>query len=292
MATGHQMNDKMLRRIGVHASINGGLHYSLERAEALGCSTLQIFSHNPRGWAVKSISEEEAMKFKSLRSYLHMAPLYIHTSYLINIASRDNDLRRRSIDLLAVEMDRADAIGAEYVILHPGSASGDEEHVARKRAIDALKEVTSLGHWTAGLLIENTAGERGDISSQVVNLSDLLNAMKGLLIAGICIDTCHAFAAGYDIGSEEGIQHISEEIEKYIGLDKLKLIHLNDSKGDLGSGVDRHEHIGLGKIGARGLRQFLNHFPFRNIPLILETPKKKETDDFENLGKVRQMIRK
>jgi len=282
----------MMRRIGVHTSINGGLHHSLERAEALGCNTLQIFSHNPTGWAVKSISEEEAIKFKSLRSHLHMTPLYIHTSYLINIASRDNDLMRRSIDLLAVEMDRADAIGAEFVILHPGSASGDEERVARERAIDALKEVTLMGYWTAGLLIENTAGERGDISSQVANLSDLLNAMKGFLIAGICIDTCHAFAAGYDIGSEEGIQHISEEIEKYIGLDKLKLVHLNDSKGDLGSGIDRHEHIGLGKIGSRGLRQFLNHLPFRDIPLILETPKKRETDDFENLRKVRQMIRK
>jgi deoxyribonuclease-4 len=189
-------------------------------------------------------------------------------------------------------MDRADAIGAEYVILHPGSASGDGEGVARKRAIDALKEVAVMRRWKAGLLIENTAGERGDISSKMVNLSDLLNAMKGSLIAGVCIDTCHAFAAGYDIGSEEGIQHISEEIEKYIGLDKVKLVHLNDSKGDLGSGVDRHEHIGRGKIGARGLKQFLNQMHFRRIPLILETPKKGETDDYENLKKVRQMIRK
>ncbi len=282
----------MVRRIGVHTSIAGGLHHSLERAKALGCNTLQIFSHNPRGWAVKSISGEEVMRFRSLRSHLHMTPLYIHTSYLINIASGNRDVRKRSLDLLAIEMDRADAIGAEYVILHPGSASGDDEGVARKRAIAALKEVAMLSRWKAGLLIENTAGERGDISSRMVDLSDLLDAVKGSLIAGVCIDTCHAFAAGYDIGSEEGVQHISEEIEKYIGLDKVKLVHLNDSKGDLGAGVDRHEHIGRGKIGARGLSQFLKHVPFRGIPLILETPKKREIDDYENLKKVRQMIRK
>jgi deoxyribonuclease IV len=280
-----------VRRIGVHTSIAGGLHHSLERARELGCNTLQIFSHNPRGWAVKSISEEEVMRFQSLRSYFNMTPIYIHTSYLINIASRDRDLRKRSIDLLALEMDRANEIGADYVILHPGSASGDDEGVARKRAIDALKELAVMRRWKAGLLIENTAGERGDISSKMVNLSDLLNAMKGSLIAGVCIDTCHAFAAGYDVANEKGIQHISEEIEKYIGLDKVKLVHLNDSKGDLGSGIDRHEHIGLGKIGAWGLRQFVNHLSFRDIPLILETPKKRETDDYENLRKVRQMIR-
>lgn len=282
----------MVRRIGVHTSIAGGLHHSLERAKALGCNTLQIFSHNPRGWAVKSISGEEVMRFQSLRSHLHMTPLYIHTSYLINIASGNRDVRKMSLDLLAIEMDRADAIGAEYVILHPGSASGDDEGVARKRAIAALKEVAMLSRWKAGLLIENTAGERGDISSRMVDLSDLLDAMKGSLIAGVCFDTCHAFAAGYDVGSEEGVQHISEEIERYIGLDKVKLVHLNDSKGDLGSGVDRHEHIGRGKIGARGLRQFLNHASFRSIPLILETPKKNEADDYENLKKVRQMIRR
>lgn len=281
-----------MRRIGVHTSIAGGLHHSLERAKALGCNTLQIFSHNPRGWAVKSISGEEVMRFQSLRSHLHMTPLYIHTSYLINIASGNRDVRKRSLDLLAIEMDRADAIGAEYVILHPGSASGDDERVARKRAIAALKEVAMLSRWKAGLLIENTAGERGDISSRMVDLSDLLDAVKGSLIAGICIDTCHAFAAGYDIGREKGVQHISGEIEKYIGHDKVKLVHLNDSKGDLGSGVDRHEHIGRGKIGARGLSQFLNYVPFRGIPLILETPKKREIDDYENLKKVRQMIRK
>ncbi len=281
----------MIRRIGVHTSIAGGLRLSLERARSLRCNTLQIFSHNPRRWALKPISKEEASMFKSLRLKLNITPLYIHASYLINIASRDRDLQKNSIALLVTEMDRADILGAEYVVLHPGSASGVDKRSARKQAIDALREVASMGHWRAGLLIENTAGEKGDISSKMANLSDIMSDVKESLIAGVCIDTCHAFAAGYDIGTEEGIQNISVEIEKYIGLDHVKLFHLNDSKELLGSGIDRHEHIGLGKIGTQGFRLFLHYVPFMSIPLILETPKKSETDDPQNLKRVRRLVR-
>lgn len=280
-----------MRRLGVHTSIAGGLHLSLERAKALGCNTVQIFSHNPRGWALKPIHEEEASIFQSLRLKLNISPVFIHTSYLVNIASRDKTLRKKSIDLLIVEMDRADAIGADYVILHPGSASGDNEGVARKRAIDVLNEVALKGRWNACLLIENTAGERGDISSTIIDLSEILSDTKGSLISGMCIDTCHAYAAGYDIRKYEGIQRISGEIAKYIGFDKLKLIHLNDSKSDIGSGIDRHEHIGFGKIGVKGLQHFITYQPFKYIPLILETPKKRESDDPMNLKKVKGMIR-
>ncbi len=281
----------MIRRIGVHTSIAGGLPLSLERARSLRCNTLQIFSHNPRRWALKPISKEEASMFKSLRLKLNITPLYIHASYLINIAARDRDLQKNSIALLVTEMDRADILGAEYVVLHPGSASGVDKRSARKQAIGALREVASMGYWRAGLLIENTAGEKGDISSKMTNLSDIMSDVKESLIAGVCIDTCHAFAAGYDIGTEEGIQNISVEIEKYIGLDHVKLFHLNDSKELLGSGIDRHEHIGLGKIGTQGFRLFLHYVPFMSIPLILETPKKSETDDPQNLKRVRRLAR-
>jgi len=282
---------EMMRRIGVHTSIAGGLYHSLERAMALGCNTMQIFSHNPRGWAVKKITEEESLMFQSLRSHLNISPVYIHASYLINLASRNKDLQRKSINLLVTEMARADVIGAEYVILHPGSAP-DDEHISRKRTIVALNEVSLRERWKAGLIIENTAGERGDIFFRIIHLSEIINAVKGSFIKGICIDTCHAFAAGYDIRSDKGIEEITEEIKCHIGLDKLKVIHLNDSKGDLGSGIDRHEHIGLGKIGIKGLKKFINHPPFRYIPLILETPKKQESDDLENLKRVREMILK
>jgi len=281
----------MIRRLGVHTSIAGGLHHGILRAHHLGCTTLQIFSHNPRGWAVKLISNEEIALFTSLRRRHDISPVYIHASYLINMASRDRQLRKRSIELLAVEMDRADALGTEYVVLHPGSASGENKYVSVKRAIDALNIVAMIGKWKAGLLIENTAGEKGDIASSIIDIAYIINEVRGLLIAGVCLDTCHAFAAGYDIGGDMGIHQFTNEIEQYIGLDKVKLIHLNDSKGTLGSGIDRHEHIGCGKIGSRGLKRFITLQPFGMIPVILETPKIAESDDERNLKKVRNMMR-
>lgn len=281
----------MMRRLGVHTSIAGGLHRSLERAYALGCNTIQIFSHNPRGWQVKRISEEDLSLFKSLRRKLNISPVYIHTSYLINMASNDKNLRKNSMALLVTEMDRADAIEADYVILHTGSASGEEKNISRKRAIDTLNEVAGTGLWKAALIIENTAGEKGDITSTIADLSEIMFGVKGSLVSGICFDTCHAFAAGYDIRKTRNILKISCEIEKYFGAGRIKLIHLNDSKGDMGSCIDRHEHIGLGKIGMHGLMQFINSEIFRDVPLILETPKKKDADDPINLEKARKMIR-
>src|SRR4030042_1073396 len=278
-----------MRRFGVHTSIGGGVHLSRERAKALGCNTVHIFSHNPRGWAVKGISEGEASAFKSLRLSLDISPVVIHTSYLINMASNDALLRRKSISLLIMEMDRADFFGADYVVLHTGTASGEEEAAARQKAIDALNQVSAAGRWKAGLLLENTAGERGDISSRVETLAEIVNGVKGKLVSGICLDTCHAYAAGYNIREETGMRTLSREVEKHIGVDSIRLIHLNDSKGDMGSHVDRHEHIGLGRIGMHGLCRFINYGPFRNIPLILETPKKQEADDPMNLTKLRKL---
>jgi deoxyribonuclease-4 len=252
---------------------------------------MQIFSHNPRGWVVKTIPEEDARRFRTLRAEFDISPVVIHTSYLINLASRDPSLLKKSLDLLIVEMHRADAIGADYVILHTGSASGDDERIARRRAIGALNSIAEEKQGTAGLLIENTAGERGDISSGIQDLTEIMNGVNKPLISGICFDTCHAFAAGYNIKDEHGMQTLLNEMEKYIGLSRLKLIHLNDSKGDVGSRIDRHEHIGMGRIGLKGLSEFIHCRQLSKIPLILETPKKHDADDAVNLEKVRRMIR-
>jgi len=280
-----------MRRLGVHTSIAGGLSLSLERAHALGCNTMQIFSHNPRGWITKEIPAEESARFKTLRQRLDISPVYIHTSYLINMASKDSILRKKSIAMLREEMDRADVLGADFVILHTGSASGDDDHLSRQRAIAAVNEVSRAGTWHAGLLIENTAGERGDISSKITDLAEILHGVHGSLISGICFDTCHAFSAGYDMRDDQGIQMIVREIETHITMQKVKLIHLNDSKGERGSGIDRHEHIGLGKIGVAGLQQLIHSRPFSTVPVILETPKKQDSDDHRNLRMVRKMLR-
>ncbi|NWF51793.1 MAG: deoxyribonuclease IV [Nitrospirae bacterium] len=279
-----------MRKIGVHTSIAGGLHLSLKRARDLGCNTMQIFTHSPRGWDVKKITDEESLKFYSLRVDLNISPIYVHASYLINLASGDKKLRKKSINLLITEIERADNIGADYVVLHPRSSSGDDKVVSRDRIITALKEVSQSGSWNVGLIIENTAGKRGEISSRILYLSEIINNVGKGFIQGICIDTCHAFASGYDIRSNKGIEQLVEEIKYYVGLDKFKLIHLNDSKSDIGSGIDRHENIGMGKIGSKGLKKFIKNSHFKDVPVILETPKKNEIDDLKNLMKVREML--
>lgn len=278
-----------MRRLGVHTSIAGGLHMSLKRAHELGCSTVQIFSHNPRGWALKEISEEDRALFKRFKREFDITPVYIHTSYLINMASSSESLREKSIAFLREEMNRADDTESDFVVLHTGSASNDDKKTARLRAIKSLREVFKNGQWNAGLLLENTAGERGDITSEIKELAEIMDKLDGL-ISGICIDTCHAFQAGYNIKRAEGINRLSEEIDKYIGKDMVKLIHLNDSKASLGLRRDRHEHIGSGKIGMEGLKKFIAYKTFSNIPLILETPKKTDSDDVRNLKKVRRML--
>lgn len=279
------------RRLGVHTSIAGGIHLSLERAKTLGCNTIQIFSHNPRQWFVSEIPEHATAKFRELRKAYDINPVYIHTSYLINLAASNNDILDKSVRLLIQELDIADKLGVEYVVLHTGSASQDTEDNARKRATEALKNVAQEKAWKTKLLLENTAGERGDISSHIKDLAEILHETGEPLIGGICIDTCHAHAAGYDLSDREGLQKLVCEIETLIGFNKLKLIHLNDSKKGYNSRVDRHEHIGHGSIGGEGLKRFANHPALKNIPLILETPKKSDEDDIKNLKTVNSFFR-
>lgn len=279
-----------MKRLGVHTSILGGIHLSLERARKLGCNTVQIFSHNPRQWKVRRIPEKDVIEFNINRKNYDINPIYIHTSYLINLASLDNYVLKKSIDLLIKEMDLADLLGADYVILHTGRAS-DNKVIGCKVAIESLKTVSKKRRWNAKLLLENTAGQRGDISSYMNEIADLINEVGYSLIGGVCIDTCHAFAAGYQIDVEKGLTRLIEEIRLYIGLENVRLIHLNDSKKGHSSFIDRHEHIGMGKIGREGLKRFINNPLLRDIPLILETPKKSEDDDKRNLKIVRDLMK-
>lgn len=280
-----------MRRLGVHTSIAGGLHLSLERARGLGCNTVQIFSHNPRTWLIGMIPEDEALRFRELKSAYDIAPVYVHTSYLINLASPSDIVREKSVRLLLRELDIADSLYADYVVLHTGSSSQEREEAGRKRAIEALRRVSKGTGWRAKLLLENTAGERGDISSRMKDLAEIVNNSDASLIGGICLDSCHAFQAGYDLSSKGGIEEMAEEIEKCLGFESVKLIHLNDSKKGFNSRVDRHEHVGSGGIGKEGLKRFINYPAFEDIPLILETPKKSEEDDPRNLRVVKGLLK-
>lgn len=289
-----KINDKATkkaRRLGVHTSIAGGVHLSLQRARDLGCNTAQIFSHNPRQWAVSDIPPGTAAAFRELRKTFDIQPVFVHASYLINLAAADRSILERSMHLLKRELDLADMLGAEYVVIHTGSASGDSAGDGRRRAIGSLLKIAEEGKWQAGLLLENTAGERGDITSRITELAEIIGKSDTKLISGITFDTCHGFAAGYDIGHEEGLSALVDEIEDHLGIDMLKLIHLNDAKKGLNSRVDRHWHIGEGEIGLEGLREFVNNPAFKNIPMILETPKKDAEDDPRNLKIVRSLFR-
>lgn len=279
------------RRVGVHTSIAGGVHLSIERAKQLGCSTIQIFSHNPRQWQVGPTSERSILEFKRLRALFDITPVFIHSSYLINLAATNIEIYQKSLQLLAHEMDLADLLGADFVILHTGSASNDSAANARKRAVGALNRVVDRGKWKARLLVENTAGEKGDISSSICDLAEIIDRVNGDLIGGACVDTCHAFAAGYNLASEAGLMDFIRELDKYIGTEAVRLIHLNDSKKVFNSRVDRHEHIGAGYIGKKGLNDVVNNPAFQAVPLILETPKKSEEDDPRNLAVVRSFLR-
>jgi deoxyribonuclease-4 len=277
-----------MRRLGVHTSIAGGLHLALRRGHELGCTTVQIFSHNPRGWRTRAITQQEVSLFTGLRRELDISPVYVHASYLINIASPSGELWRKSASMLEEEMRRADQIGADFIVLHTGSAHDAE---GAHRAAKGIREALGRKKFKAGLLIENTSGKRGDIASGIIEIAGIMEEADGH-VCGVCIDSCHAFAAGYDLRKMRGMNRLAHEAEEYIGRHRIKLIHLNDSRGHAGSGTDRHEHIGLGKIGMDALRRFVNHPTFANIPVVLETPKKSDADDVENLKKVREMLRK
>jgi deoxyribonuclease-4 len=279
-------------RLGVHTSIAGGVSNSIERAAALNCNTLQIFSHNPRQWQVSPVPEEEAEQFAELRNKYDIRPVYIHTSYLINLVSLSETTIERSIRLLTIELEIADVLGAEYVVLHTGSVQGVDERKARARAAESILKAIGSDRFRASLLLENTAGERGDITSSIKTLAEIIDMCGNGNIAGVCIDTCHAFAAGYDLTLNEGIEKLIAEVKENVGLDRLKLIHLNDSKKPLGSGVDRHEHIGQGYIGVKGFKKILSDKRLSGVPLILETPKKTEDDDKRNLKKVMSILSK
>ncbi|MBF0565318.1 MAG: deoxyribonuclease IV [Nitrospirae bacterium] len=285
--------------LGVHTSIAGGLHLSVERAERLGCTTIQIFSHSPRNRHVEDIPYEEAARFIELRKVSGIAPLFVHASYLINLASASDDVWEKSITLLTREMELADVIGADYLVLHPGSvASGQGE--AYGRIIGALKRIGqrpgSGGQWKSTILLENMAGDKDGLLSSFSGLAGIIEqiggiktpgAIGGSVVGGICLDTCHAFVSGYDLSTAHGLAELTDEIGACMGPTAVRLVHLNDSKKECASKVDRHEHIGAGKIGETGLKRLVNHPAFADIPLILETPKKEPDDDSGNLARVR-----
>ncbi len=279
-------------RLGVHVSIAGRLSEAVTRAEALGCQTMQIFSRSPRQWAAKGLDPAEVARFRDLRAAAGITPVVVHASYLINLATPEGALKRRSAEALIDELDRADRIGADFLVVHVGCCRDGGTAEGSARVAETLATVLRSGNWSTRLLLEDTAGERGDVGARLEEIGAILTGLDGAPAAdrvGVCLDTCHLFAAGYDITRPAGVAGVAQLVEQAFGGERLQLIHCNDSKKGLNCRVDRHQHIGQGGIGPPGFAAFLRHPLFRDLPYVLETPKDSPEADPRNLALIRQL---
>lgn len=279
--------------LGAHMSIAGGFEKAIERAESIGCTTLQIFSKSNRQWAAKDITLQEAAAFKKAvaQSYIKPENLVVHATYLINIGSPDQATQDKSIVALINELERCQLLGIPFLVLHPGSHvdSGVEEGLARvahnlDRAFDQYKGQTMV-------LLENMAGQGSTLCATFQELATVRNSMRHKKSVGFCFDTCHAFAAGYDFRSEAGYQALWQEFDKILGLENLKAIHLNDSKKECGSRVDRHDDIGKGLLGLKPFELLFNDERFYDVPKILETPSDELADYARNMATIKELLR-
>ncbi|MCX7822496.1 MAG: deoxyribonuclease IV [Syntrophobacterales bacterium] len=280
-------------RLGAHESIAGGFHRAIDRAKAVGCEVLQLFVKSSRSWHLKPISQDEVKLFKEKSLETAIYPVSGHASYLINLAAPQKELWRRSINALIVELERCEILGLPYLVLHPGSHLGAGEREGLKRVAKALGEVhRGTSGLTAKILLESTAGQGTALGHRFEHLGWLMeNTPQGDRL-GVCIDTCHIFASGYDIRTPEAYEATMAEFDRLVGFSHLRVIHFNDSKGGLGSHLDRHEHIGKGELGIEAFRHFINDSMLpEDISGILETPKGDDLhEDRENLSILRSLV--
>jgi deoxyribonuclease-4 len=261
-------------RLGAHLSISGGLPRAVDRAEASGCQALQIFTKSAGQWRARELPPEEIALFRRRVRQTKIRPVVAHNSYLINLAAADPVLRQKSIDSLRDELDRAESLGLDGLVMHPGSYTSGTEQGGLEMIGDALAAIlVERPHGKTRILLEHTAGQGTNLGHRFEHLAAIIDRLGGSSRVGVCLDTCHLIAAGYDIRTTDGYLETFEEFAKIVGLSKLKVFHLNDSKKPCGSRVDRHEHIGKGCLGLGTFRRLLNDPRFAKLPMLLETPK-------------------
>jgi len=288
-------------RLGAHMSIAGGLPRAVDRAAAHGCEALQIFTHSSGQWRARPIGAGEAAAFRDALRATGIGPAVAHASYLINLATPDPALRARSIAALGMELDRTEALGLLGVVVHPGChTTGTEEEGLRLAAEAVRQSLRDHRRGRAMVILEQTAGQGTSIGWRFEQLARLIDHLRGDPRVGVCLDTCHLFAAGYDLGSDRGYRGTFDAFDRLIGRDRLVVLHANDSKKPLGSRLDRHEHIGNGTLGLAAFRRLVNDRRFAGLPMLLETPKtagrsstRVEVDplDVMNLGTLRGLRR-
>jgi deoxyribonuclease-4 len=277
-------------KVGVHVSIAGSLDLAVDRAKDAGCDVFQMFSRNPRGWAYKPLTDGDTSLFRSKIKTNCIIPVD-HMPYLPNLASPKPEIYEKSIETLTAELDRCGRLKIPYLVTHLGHHLGDGIAGGRMRVIKAISAALGASDNDVMLLLENTAGEKNSVGSSFEHIRAIMDEVTFPGRVGVCLDTCHAFAAGYELRTAEGLKETLAQFDEQVGLRHLRVIHLNDTKGDRGSGLDRHEHIGMGFIGEDGFRRILHHNVFSSLPLVCETPVDDRRDDRGNIEKVRELAR-
>jgi deoxyribonuclease IV len=284
------------KRIGVHVGTSGGCWTAVQRAADAGANTFQIFSASPRQWKAAPVKPVEAEKMRSARAELDVHPVSIHASYLINLCSQTESVRENSIEGFRGEVERALALGAEYLVLHPGSWKGlTREEGLRLAAQGIERAIGTLGggvKWhdaSFRILIENTAGAEFSLGSSFEQVAELVERLKACAPMGVCLDTCHCHVAGYDLVTTEGYESTMQLVEETIGFEAVKVWHCNDAKAPMGSKLDRHEHIGEGTIGAAAFRRLLHDARFEHAAFIAETPVDEPGDEMRNVMALRAL---
>lgn len=279
--------------LGVHVSCEGKIYEAVSRAHSLGCNTMQIFSRSPQRWRRNFLHQTDIEEFIRRQDKLKVKPFFIHIPYLINLASPNHRLYGASIAAYIEDIREADALKADYIVTHMGSHKKTSEESGIKRLTNALNRILDkTANSKVGILLENTAGSGSWLGYKFSHQRKVLEGIKQKSRLGLCLDTAHAYLAGYDIATKAGLDATLTEIDRLVGINLIKLIHLNDTKGKLGGHHDTHEHIGKGNIGLGGMKRIVNHPKLKHIPLILETPKKNEQDDAVNLSVVRKLRKK
>jgi deoxyribonuclease IV len=282
------------RRIGIHSSAAGGVQNAAERAWRLGANTLQIFSSSPRQWAPCELGRPQCDEMKRLREKYGLEPLVIHTNYLVNLASTNELFLKKSVEAFRGEIERALALCADYLVLHPGSFRGaDREQglIRTAAAITVSAQALDLAKHNLTILIENTAGAEYSLGGNFEQVAEVLAHLRPLVPVAACLDTCHTHVAGYDIVSAQGMEDTLKHLDATVGLKHVRVWHCNDAKAARGSKLDRHQHIGQGSIGLAPFRRLLNDSRLAHAAFIAETPIDEPGDDRRNVEALRRLVK-
>jgi deoxyribonuclease IV len=284
----------MAKRIGVHLGTAGGASNAVERAKEIGANTFQIFSSSPRMWRAPKVDPRQAARMRELRAKLDVGPLVIHTSYLVNVCSQSGEVREKSIGAFRGEIERALQLGAEYLVLHPGSWKGLTREEGLKLAAESIERAIDGLPWQGtgfSILIENTAGAEFSLGGSFEQVAELVARLKAHAPVGVCLDTCHTHVSGYDLVTTEGYAETMNKVAATVTFDAVKVWHCNDAKAAMGSKLDRHEHIGEGTMGLEPFRWILNDPRFDHCAFVAETPVDEPGDEERNVRVLKNLVR-